>query len=499
MRWHSFLVFLSILCLTLSTIGCGGNDAAANDGAPGVSNGGARNAGTPSGQAGSGAKTSGREGGGRSSGSGRPSGGARPGGGAGWGGGGGAPKAAVPVEVTPVARRSISAFLETNGTLEAENDVDVLARTNGPVVELLVEEGMRVKAGRLLARLDADEARARMEISRVNRNDAKVAFDRAQTLYDDHLLSQQDYDQAKSTYDSAEAQLLGEQIVFGYTEIKAPFDGVISMRYIKLAQNVSNNERLFRVTSFEPLLCPIQVPERELPRLSIGQSAYVTVEAWPEERFSARVLRISPVVNATTGTVKVTLEISARGKLRPGMFTGVFLETETRPDALVVPRAALSLESIGDTVYVAAGETASRREVELGFQEGDYVELRSGVQEGENVIVVGQDGLSDGTPIQVLRTTGLRTTGLPPLRTAGGPRRDAGGPPGDGGTPGAPAAASRPADPPGGPGRRGFDPSNMTPERLEFIKQRMKERGLSDQQIEERLKQMKDRAGGNPP
>lgn len=384
-----------------------------------------------------------------------------PGGGSsngGFGGFGGAPQTAVPVEVAAVVRRPISSYLETNGTLEAENDVDLVARVAGPVTELKVEEGMRVQKGQLLARIDPDEVRARMEISRVNRDEAKRAFERAEELYKNELLSREAYDQARSTYESAEAQLRGDQLVFGYTEITAPFAGVISVRYVKHAQYVGLNQPLFRVTSFDPLLCPIQIPERELSRLRLGQSAYVTVEAFRGERFPASVLRISPVISATTGTVKVTLEVSAQGKLRPGMFASVFLETETRPDALVIPKAALSLESIGDTVYVAGDGTASRREVKLGFQEGDSVEVRQGVAEGERVIVVGQDGLSDGTPIQILAGPGS----APPAEAAGGP-------------------------------------PNMTPEQLEGMKQRMRERGMSDEQIEERLKSMRERAGRNPP
>jgi len=86
------------------------------------------------------------------------------------------------------------------------------------------------------------------------------------------------------------------------------------------------------------------------------------VESWPGEKFEAAVLRISPVVDSATGTIKVTLEVRSPEKLRPGMFARVFVETETRSDALVIPKAALSLESIGDTVYVAEGDTASRRD-----------------------------------------------------------------------------------------------------------------------------------------
>ena len=338
--------------------------------------------------------------------------GRRPGPGAGHAGGNahsGAPgspapgsRAAVPVEVAPVMRRTISSFIETNGTLEAENEVDLVARTSAPIVELLAEEGDAVREGQVLARLDEVEYRADVEIARVALNEGRLAFYRAKKLKEENLISPENYEQALSTFETARARFAASQIQLGYTEIKAPFGGLIVARYVKLAEQVSPNTPLFRISDFDPLLCPVQVPERDLPHLHLGQSAYVRVEPYPDERFDAGVLRLSPVIDAATGTMKVTLEVRSRGRLRPGMFARVFIETATRPDALVIPKSALSLESIGDTVFVADGDLASRREVELGFQEGDFVEVVSGVAEDESVIVVGQDGLSDGTPIQVM-------------------------------------------------------------------------------------------------
>lgn len=400
-------------------------------------------------------------------------------------GGGQRPHVAVPVEVAAAERRTISSFIQTNGVLEAENEVDIVARTSGPIVELLAEEGMTVRRGQLLARLDQDEIRAQLEISRVNLNDAELAYERAKKLETEQLVSEEEYDQAKARFESAEAELEGNRIQLAYTGIEAPFDGLIVRRYVKFAETIGVNTPLFRISDFDPLLCPIQVPERELSRLSEGQRAYLTVEAWPDERFAARVERISPVVDADSGTVKVTLEVEARGKLRPGMFGSVYLETETHTDALVVPKKALALESLGDIVYVASDGTAARREVRLGFRDGDSVEILDGLTDGERVVVVGQDGLSDGTPIQVLtsaigasghaesaasETAAISQEGRAPER-GGGSRW----------------AQGRP------------DPSQMTPEQLERIKERMRARGMTEAQIEERIARARERreaAGG---
>jgi membrane fusion protein (multidrug efflux system) len=308
----------------------------------------------------------------------------------------------VPVEVAPVERRQISSYIETNGTLEAENEVDLVARVTAPIVDLKVEEGMQVDKGQILARLDDSELRARTEISRATLDEAEQVFGRAESLKDNQLISPEEYDQVVTRLETARAQAESDRIQLGYTEIRAPFAGLIVNRYIHYAEQVNTGMPLFRISDFNPLLCPIQIPERDLPKVQIGQQAYLTLEGWPEERFPAKVLRVRPVVDSATGTVRVTLEVETKGRLRPGMFARVFVQTETRADALVVPRKALSLESIGDTVYVVESDTASRRDVHLGFKEGDFVEVLSGISEGERVVVVGQDGLSDGTPIQVL-------------------------------------------------------------------------------------------------
>jgi RND family efflux transporter MFP subunit len=379
--------------------------------------------------------------------------------------------AAVPVEVKAVARRSISSFYETNGTLEAENDVQIVSRVAGPVMELATEEGVIVKKGDLLARIDEAEPRAQVRIARVALTEANRAFERAKGAMESEVISEELYDQALAQVESRKAQLENSEIVLGYTTISAPFDGVIVERNVKLADNVTTNQVLFRITDFDPLLCPIQVPEKELSRLKLRQPAQIVVEAWPEERFQSRVLRISPVVDATTGTIKVTLEVGARGKLRPGMFASVFLEMDTHDRALVIPKSALSFETFGDTVYLANEGIAERRDLKLGFEEADFVEVLEGLSEVDRVIVVGQDGLSDGTPVQILAGPGAREgTAAAPRRAADRGAETSPGPLGD-----------RP--PGGGMGRMDF--SKMTPEQLEQAKERMRGRGMSEEQIKE--------------
>ena len=316
--------------------------------------------------------------------------------------GAGTPSAAVPVQVEAVPRRSISQYLETNGTLEAENEVDIVARTSGPVTEIRTEEGQMIRSGELIARIDEREARNQAAIATVARDEAQLAFDRAKSSWDDGLVSREAYDTALSQLSSANAQLESAEIQLAYTEIRAPFDGLVVTRDIKLAQYVTSGTTLFRISDFTPLLCRVEVPEKDLPRVRNGQPAHLRVEAYPSERFSAAVARMRPTVDPATGTFTVTLEVDGRGKLRPGMFASVYLQTDTHDDALVIPRNALVLDSLGDTVYVKEGDVSARREVRLGLRDEDSVEILDGLGEGDLLIVIGQDGLADGTPVSVL-------------------------------------------------------------------------------------------------
>ena len=405
----------------------------------------------------------------------------------------------VPVEVETVGRRSIAQYFETHGTLEAENEVDLVARVAGPVVELAAEEGQPVRKGQLLARIDDRELVAQLEVARIRLDESEQSYERIKSLFERELVSRDAYDQSFAAYGSAKGDYERLQVQLEHTRITAPFSGLIVQRYVKFAEHLQNGAQLFRVSDFDPLLCPIQVPERELARLKVGRRAEMTVESFPEERFEAEILRISPVVDSASGTVKVTLQVKGKGKLRPGMFASVFLEMANRPNALVVPKAALALDSLGNTIFVAKGDTAERRDLEIGFRNDELLEVLSGVEEGETVVIVGQDGLSDGTPIEILATTGAsdgpsgagaetEASGRPDAGRPDAGRHDFRGPGGRG---------------EGGPGGRrgGFPPIDWNdPEQVEKVKERMRERGLSDDQIDERLERMRERMeqGGGP-
>ncbi len=376
---------------------------------------------------------------------------------------GGGRSAAVPVEVVEIATGPIAAFIETNGALEAEREVDIVARIGGPITEILTEEGEMVRAGEPIARIDDTEARAQVEIARVALEQAEVAWKRAEASFEQQVVSQEVYDSALSAFESARAQLQGNQIQYSWTQIEAPFDGLIIERAIKFGETVTAGQRLFRISDFDPLLCHIAVPERDMTRVAPGQAARIEVEAYPDEEFRGRVLRVSPVVDPATGTVRVTLEVDRERRLSPGMFANVRLVTDVRENALLMPRRALSLESLADTVFVVENGLAVRRQVTLGYDDEDLVEVTEGLRAGDRVIVIGQDGLTDATPVQILAGPGSGETA---------------------------AAEPPPPPPPERPRRRATTDTARAPmspdERIAEI-QRLRDRGMTEEQIRRRL------------
>ncbi len=320
---------------------------------------------------------------------------------------GGRETAAIPVEVAVVRRDTISNYILATTSLEAERAVDVVAKVSGVVVELRAEEGDVVRQGEILARLDDRELKVNLDQTAARLENARRNFDRTKQMFERNLASKEAYEQAKLELETARAQYEAAKLQWEYSRIRAPIDGVVTHRYIDLGDMVNPNMVVFAMADFDPLLARIHVPEKDIGKIRVGQLARITVEPAPDRFFYGRVRMISPVVDPQTGTVKVTVEIRKRdGILRPGMFASVYLVTDTHPEALVIPKRALVLESERDMVFVFRNGRAHEVAVELGYANGENVEVLRGLAEGDTVITVGQEGLREGVPVRVIQPGG---------------------------------------------------------------------------------------------
>jgi membrane fusion protein (multidrug efflux system) len=319
---------------------------------------------------------------------------------------------AIPVEVAGLERGDVAALYTGTASLETDADALVVAKVGGEVVELLAEEGDRVTEGQVLARLDGDRLRLEMERARANLRKLEQEYNRNVQLFEKGLVSSGAFEDLKFELEALKAVYRLAQLEYDYTQIRAPIDGVVSERHIKLGNTITQNSPAFRVTALDPLIAYLHIPEREFRRLESGQAAELRLDAIPGRRFNARVQRVSPVVDPTTGTFKVTMEVpDPEGQLKPGMFGRFNIVWDSRSDVLLVPRVAIVDDDISDSVFVIINGKVERRSVLTGYASGDRVEIVEGLEGDEEIVVVGQSGLRDGSRVEVVRRASSRLAG----------------------------------------------------------------------------------------
>jgi RND family efflux transporter MFP subunit len=311
---------------------------------------------------------------------------------------------AVPVRVVEVETGTISTWISATANLVPESEVKVLAEAEGRVTGLNVEEGDRVSEGQLLASVDREEAEILYNKARLKAENARAAYQRSVKMADEDLISREEFDKVTTDHEIAQQELAESEWRLERTGVRAPFTGRITGRTVTPGQHVRPGEELFVVTDFDPLIARVYLPERDVLDLREGREVRITLEADNGVCFKGKIRQISPVVDTDTGTVKVTVEaIRPPAQVRPGGFVTIDILHETRSDAILLPRKAVVRELQKAHVFVTDEDAARRRPVELGLEEGDHLEVLSGVEPGEQVVIEGQGSLKDGAPVKVIR------------------------------------------------------------------------------------------------
>lgn len=308
----------------------------------------------------------------------------------------------VPVETALVTRGAISAFLSFNSTLETESVVDLYPQTTGQVEALFVEEGQVVKEGDPLLKIDDRELRVDADEATGNYEHLKRNYARTQDLYQRNLINKQDYETQTYQLEQARLRLERAKIRLAYTTVRAPFAGVISAREIQVGARVAGGTKVFSMVKLDDLVARVFVPGRYLPVVAENQPAVVTSEFLPNKTFNGWVKRISPVIDPKSGTFKVTVGVRADkpNELPPGLFVGVRVITDTRTNAILIPKRAVIYEGGERYVYTIVNDRAVKKKLTAGFEDPSNVEALSGFEVGTPVIVLGQSGLKDGSLVR---------------------------------------------------------------------------------------------------
>ena len=319
-------------------------------------------------------------------------------------------KYAVPVETATVTQGTVSSFYSTTATLEAPLEANVVTRIAGIIETIKVEEGDRVSKGQLLAVIDAkrqiydlDRSNAEVKIIEQELNRLKKMGNKEFVSADSMAKLEYNLQAATAKRDLAELQVEESQI-------RSPIDGVIAKRHVKAGNMAKEFDQLFYIVNQDELHGIVHLPEQQLHSLRLGQDAEVYNTSQNSTPTFAKVLRISPVVDAQSGTFKVTLSVPNKdAHLKAGMFTRVELKYDTHENVITVPYNALINQDDKLALYVIDGTNANRREVKLGYREGDTVEVLEGISPGEQVVIRGHQNLKDQSLVEVITPLSLAT------------------------------------------------------------------------------------------
>ena len=327
--------------------------------------------------------------------------------------------APIPVEAAMAETGRIASYLSATSNLVPENEVRVLAEWEGRVSSLQVEEGDRVGNRSILAELDRRDGEISLGKAEIRAKTQRVAFERAERLKQQELISSESFDQVTLENEIASHELDEAEWQIEKTRIRAPFAGHVTQRLVKLGQHVRPGDELFTVADFDPLIARIYLPEKDVLSLEVGREVWIRLQAAEEIAFSGKIQQISPVVDTATGTVKVTVEARDVPRVvRPGAVVRVDIVREAVADAVLIPREAVVRELQKTFVYVAAEGVATKREISLGLEERGLYQVVAGLEAGEVLVVAGQGGLEDGAEIDILQPVQTADADLPEVDTA---------------------------------------------------------------------------------
>ncbi len=335
-------------------------------------------------------------------------------------------EAPTPVVVGVVERGAIVSTISAASTIEAERQVTIHAESTGRLVDLTVEEGDSVKVGQILARIRFDAQTTSLLRANTSLDKARLDLDRAQKLYDDRVIGHEELLKAQNALEIAQLDLSDRSREMRNTKVTAPFAGTITQRKVTAGAFVNNGAELLTIVDFGTLVARVFVPEKQLDRIQVGQDAEVMGKAARGRKGAGKIVRIAPTIDATTGTVKVTVSLpsSLAGPqaFLPGMYAEVTLRTDSRADVALVPKSAVVRDEEQTYLFTVTGDptsgfVAKRVRVETGLTDPERIEIVKGLAVGEAVIVAGQTGLKEGAKVVRVDPQGKPID--PPIEVAG--------------------------------------------------------------------------------
>lgn len=326
----------------------------------------------------------------------------------------------VPVKVAPVARGPIREVLAYTGTVEPYREMRIVPSVGGKIAKIYVDIGARVAEGQVLAELDSEtfslqlrQAQAGLAVAQANFDDAERNWNRMQELKQKGSVSDQQYEKVQLAYQAAQAQLQQAQAAVALAEwqlrhavMKAPFAGVVTGKYLSEGDMINPQmpgaQGVVSLMDLSRIKVRINASDQEVTKLRQGLPVEVRTDVYPDQVFPGQVAAVNAAANPATRTFEVQVVVpNPRGELKPGMFARVTVVVAAREDAIIVPSDALLGSETDRYVYLVNDGVAVRRPVRVGISQNGLAEIVSGLSEGEQLVVMGQQMLQQGAKVTV--------------------------------------------------------------------------------------------------
>jgi RND family efflux transporter MFP subunit len=312
----------------------------------------------------------------------------------------------VTVEKATVKNLSVSFSLV--GTITANNDVNIISETSGRVTAVLAKVGDYKQAGSVLLQIDDELKKAAFTSAQANYDKAKKDYERFQQLYKEKSVSDSQLDQAKLGFSLAEAQYIVAKRQLNDTQIKTPISGYVTARYVNVGSMVQGAPQatlVANIVDISKLKVKLNVAEKDVFSLKVNDPVSITVDVYPEIIFKGRIESVGYKSDeAHTYPVEISLHNESKNPLRAGMFARVEFTSLQERASIVIPRESLVGSIKQPQIFIVQNGIAKLRNIVVGREAGTMVEVLRGIQEGEEIIVNGQNNIVENTPVTVLKS-----------------------------------------------------------------------------------------------
>ena len=315
-------------------------------------------------------------------------------------------KPGLPVETVQVAVAPLRYEISATGTLYSNESVVIATEIAGKVTQISFDEGQRISADQTLLLLDQSILSAERDRAQASFILSEANIKRAELLLQEQAISERERDEAYAQWRLDEANLRLAEAQLAKTEIRAPFSGILGLRWVSIGEYLQPGKAIVNLDDIDPIKVDFRVPEVYAYQLQVGQKIKMSVDAVPGESFTGQVYAIDPQIDVNGRSVLLRAKVAQHdGPLRPGMFARITLVLEERPNALMIPEEALIPKGNQQMVFKVVDGKVVATTVTTGLRNKGQIEIVQGLVAGETVITAGQIKVRPGMPVTPLPST----------------------------------------------------------------------------------------------